>query len=117
MSEQIEIKVMFPAGAKVQQEIQIDEVKATSQSGILSGKAQLPTSAEYGKVLIYKQGDDLRVISAFCPHQNYDISKDPVKPDGNVYCSLHKRPICLYSEYNQAFKVELRGQDYVIPAG
>ncbi len=117
MSQQIETKVIFPVGAKAQEQIAIDDVKPTSQNGILSGKAHLPTSAEYGKVLIYQQGDDLRVISAYCPHQNYDISKDPIKPDGNVYCSLHKRPICLYSEYNQAFKVELRGQKYIIPAG
>jgi len=116
---QQDLKSFFPASGISNKTINISEVKATSEKHILVGRAQLPLSDAVQKVVIYKitldnGTEDLRVVSALCPHQGADISKDTLKPDGNVYCSLHRRPICIYSKYNQAYAVTLRDDEYVI---
>lgn len=69
------------------------------------------------KVLIFVQKlsdgkTEYRAIPAKCPHQGADISQDELKADGNVYCSLHHRPICVYSEYT--YLVEKRASKYFI---
>ncbi|WP_159084211.1 Rieske 2Fe-2S domain-containing protein [Saccharobesus litoralis] len=114
-----ELNVFYPAAGKCSARIKIEQVKETANPDVLVGKAQLPLTDHVGKVVIYKTilqdgSIDLRAVSAYCPHQGYDISKDPLKADGNVYCSLHRRPICIYSEYNQAFAVENSGDEYWI---
>ncbi|NTS78102.1 Rieske 2Fe-2S domain-containing protein [Catenovulum sp. SM1970] len=108
----------FPAMGQSAKAILVDKVQATKNPDVLKGKAILPGTDHETKVLIYLylQGAnlDMRLISAYCPHQGYDLTKEQLKNDGNIYCSLHRRPICIYSEHNQAYKVEKRGEDYYI---
>ena len=40
------------------------------------------------------------------------MSQDGLKVDGNVYCSLHHRPIRIFSEYNYAYLVEKRADKF-----
>lgn len=117
--KKIDLKVYYPAGGKVNNEIVIAEVKSTSHKHVFTGTAVLPLTEQEQKVIIYclelEEGNvDYRAIPARCPHQGADITTDELKLDGNVYCSWHRRPICVYSEYNQAFQVEKRGEQFFI---
>lgn len=110
----------FPAAGQSAVEIDISEVKPAQLSNVWVGRVQLPDTDKERKVVIYQaelpDGTiDKRVVPAACPHQGYDISYDELKADGNVYCTLHKRPICIYSEYNQAFNVVNEGERWYIP--
>ena len=112
------INLSYPAGGRTDNEILINNVK-TLRENVLIGMAKLPFASVEKAVVIYGQtiasGDiEYRTVSAQCPHQGADISRDELHADGNVYCSLHRRPICIYSEYNQAYLTEKRGDDYVI---
>jgi nitrite reductase/ring-hydroxylating ferredoxin subunit len=113
------IKKYFPAGGQAQVEIEITDISYTDRNDVILGKAILPLSSVAKNVVVYRQTLDngkteYRTISAKCPHQGADISQDELKPDGNVYCSLHRRPICIFSEYNYAYLVEKRGDKFVI---
>jgi len=115
------LKKIFPAAGISPESIEITDIKPTKNTGVLVGFTQLPFTGANQKVVVYhainENGeDDYRVISAACPHQGADISRDELKPDGNVYCSLHKRPICVFSKFNQAFAVEKRGEKFFIMA-
>lgn len=116
---QQDLKQFFPAGGVVNEDISISDVRPTNRDDVLVGQAILPLSESVQKIVIYKVDldnalEDLRAVSASCPHQGADISRDELKPDGNVYCSLHRRPICIYSKYNQAYAVIKRDEQYVI---
>ena len=113
------LQQFFPAGGVVNQEINITEVKNTARDDVFVGKAVLPFTESEQKIVIYQVTlengqDDLRAISASCPHQGADISRDELKADGNVYCSLHRRPICIYSKFNQAYAVTKRDDKFII---
>lgn len=113
------LKPFFPAGGIAQEDITIVDVKSTDRSDVLVGSALLPLASSVQKVVIYQVtledgSEDLRAVSASCPHQGADISRDELKADGNVYCSLHRRPICVYSKYNQAYPVVKRDGKYII---
>jgi len=113
------LKAFFPAGGRVDENINILDVQSTSRDDVLVGMAVLPFTDSRQKVVIYQltlsNGEsDYRAISASCPHQGADISRDTLKPDGNVYCSLHKRPICIYSKFNQAYAVVKHDGQYII---
>lgn len=115
----IELKSYYPAFAKIEQETEIVNVKSTKQINVLAGNAILPCSKNSDNVLIFihqlpNGKSDYRVVSALCPHQGADITNDELKEDGNVYCSWHRRPICIYGEYNDAYPVEKRGEQYFI---
>lgn len=108
----------YPAGGRSDKEIFIKNVKILREN-VLVGTAKLPFSSAEKSVVIYGQiladgNKEYRTVSAQCPHQGADISRDELNDDGNVYCSLHRRPICIYSEYNQAYLTEKRGDSYVI---
>lgn len=110
--------INYPAGGRCDNEVFINNVK-TLRAGVLIGMAKLPFASTEKPVVIYGQtlasgNKEYRTVSAQCPHQGADISRDELNVDGNVYCSLHRRPICIYSEYNQAYLTEKRGDDYVI---
>ncbi|WP_426370510.1 Rieske (2Fe-2S) protein [Pseudocolwellia sp. HL-MZ7] len=116
---QEELKQFFPAGGNVDENIDILDVQATSRDDVLVGMAVLPLTTAQQKIVIYQltlsNGEyDYRAISASCPHQGADISRDVLKPDGNVYCSLHRRPICIYSKFNQAYAVVKHDEQYII---
>lgn len=109
------------AGGIASANIVISDVTITKQPEVFTGTAQLPLFESPQKVVIYQMTlpnglFDIRAVPARCPHQGADISHDKLQPDGNVYCSLHRRPICIYSEYNQAYRVEIRDGNYIIPA-
>lgn len=109
----------YPAGGEVTQEIKLVEVKSTQRADVLLAKAKLPSASAEKPVVIYRQllanGEtEYRTISAKCPHQGADISQDELKPDGNVYCSLHRRPICIFSEYNRAYLTVKRADEFFI---
>ena len=113
------LKCFFPAGGLSNEIIEIKDVKKTQNNNVLTGGAILPFTTAKQKVVIYHSltelgESDYRAISASCPHKGADISKDELKDDGNVYCSLHKRPICVFSKFNQAFSVEKRDNKYYI---
>ena len=115
----IEVQPYYPAGGRVFEEVEITEVKATERGDVFFGKAITPSTAVAKNVIIYRRTFannrvEFRTVSAKCPHQGADISKDALKADGNVYCSLHQRPICIFSEYNHAYPVEKRGERYFI---
>ncbi len=119
MSTQNLIQKMFPAGGKVTSPVEVIDVKPTKVAGTFVGHTQLPNTTQSQKVVMYhivldSGFDDYRVIPAACPHQGADISRDELKPDGNVYCSLHKRPICVFSKFNQAFPVEIIDGKYFL---
>lgn len=124
---EITLKSFYPAIGKVNNDIEITNVQTTKQPHVLSGNAVLPCSEKSNKVLIFiyalpndeNNGEssgknDYRVVPALCPHQGADITNDELKADGNVYCSWHRRPICIYGEYNDAYPVEKRGEQYFI---
>ena len=113
------IKEYFPAGGQVEAEIEITSISASDRAEVTFGQAILPLSKQEKNVVIYQQilangKNEYRTISAKCPHQGADISRDELKADGNVYCSLHRRPICIFSEYNYAYLTEKRGDKYFI---
>lgn len=115
----IQLKQFYAPGGTSAQNIQIHNIQPTTQEYIYTGDATLPLSNRERRIVIYElmleSGDiDYRAVPAQCPHQGVDISRDEVKPDGNVYCSLHRRPICVYSEYNQAYRVEKRDGHFFI---
>lgn len=116
---EIELKSYYPAIGNVNNEIEITNIQKTKQLHVLSGNATLPCSVNSDNVLIFiyrlsNGKNDYRVVSALCPHQGADITNDELKADGNVYCSWHRRPICIYGEYNDAYPVEKRGEQYFI---
>jgi nitrite reductase/ring-hydroxylating ferredoxin subunit len=115
------IKEYFPAGGQVEAEIEIEitNISASDRADVTFGRAILPLSKQEKNVVIYQQmlangKKEYRTISAKCPHQGADISRDELKADGNVYCSLHRRPICIFSEYNYAYLTEKRADKYFI---
>ncbi len=114
-----ELKEYFPAGGKSTQEIEISDIQPTGSASVVTGYALLPERDNAEKVVIYQlsladNSEEYRLIPASCPHKGADISQDELKPDGNIYCSIHRRPICIYSEYNQAYAVEKRDSHYFI---
>lgn len=113
------LKHFFTAGGVAKDDINITNVNPTGRDDVFVGHAILPSTTLEQKVVIYQVtladgSEDLRAVSAACPHQGADISRDELKTDGNVYCSLHKRPICIYSKYNQAYPVVNRNGNYII---
>lgn len=111
----------FPATGISEVDIEITNIKPAPAENAWNGKALLPGMEMVRKVVIYQaelpDGTvDKRVVLAACPHQGYDISYDELKEDGNVYCTLHKLPICVYSEHNRAFSVINEGERWYIPA-
>lgn len=116
----IPLKQIYPPGGEAEKDIEINNVELTSQPHVYAGSARLPLSNRETRVVIYELHletgvTEYRTVPAQCPHQGADISRDELKPDGNVYCSLHRRPICIYSEYNQAFAVEKRtGRFFIV---
>lgn len=117
--KEIELEHYYPAGGKTEIEIEIKSVESTKRDDVFIGVAVLPLSTREKKVVIYQlvladNSIELRAVSAHCPHQAADISHDKLNQDGNVYCSLHRRPICIFSEYNQAYSVEKRAEQYFI---
>ncbi len=115
------MKTIYPAAATVNVDIEITNIKTTKLDGVWTGHAILPEEDCLSKIVIYAvikedESIDYRAISAYCPHQHYDISKEPLKEDGNIYCSLHRRPICIYSEYNMAYPVTKNGNDFILKA-
>jgi len=112
-------KMYFPAGGKASEEIAITEITYTDRASVIFGRAILPLSPLEKPVVIHCQtlanGEtEYRTISAKCPHQGADISHDELKEDGNVYCSLHRRPIGIFSEYNHAYLTEKRLGNFFI---
>ncbi len=115
----IKLKKYYPPGGISAKEIQITNIRSTDREDVLVGDAILPSTAREKPIVIYKlmleNGTiEYRAVPALCPHQGADISRDELKADGNVYCSLHRRPICIYSEYNHAYLVEQRESEFVI---
>lgn len=113
------LSVFYPAAGKSNQEIAITQLKNTQREGVWIGQAISPLTSTEEEFVIYQvihKNDviDYRAIPAKCPHQGANISNDKVNADGNVYCSLHRRPICLFSEYNKAYAVIKRDDDFYI---
>ncbi|MGB1263526.1 MAG: Rieske 2Fe-2S domain-containing protein [Cognaticolwellia sp.] len=113
------LKEYFPAGGQAHENVEIHDITQSDRADVFFGRAILPPSTLAKDVVIYGQtlangNKEYRTISAKCPHQGADISQDLLKGDGNVYCSLHKRPICIFSEYNYAFLVEKRDDKFFI---
>lgn len=107
-----ELKEYYPPGRQAEEKVEITDIEPATIENTWVGKAVMPDTAKAKKVVIYAltlaNGDtEYRVVPAACPHQGYDISYDELKTDGNVYCTLHKRPICIYSEYNHAYRAEI----------
>lgn len=114
-----ELKAYYPAGSRVSHPIEVFQVKASEAANTWVGEALLPNTEQAQKVVIFGLTmdcgeEEYRLVPAACPHQGFDISRDILKNDGNVYCSLHRRPICIYSEYNQAYQVKREGEQYFI---
>ncbi len=115
----LNIKEYFPAGGHTSEEIQMTDIRYTARGDVIFARAILPPLKLAKEMVIYYQTlpngkDEYRTISAKCPHQGADISQDELQADGNVYCSLHHRPICIFSEYNYAYLVEKRADKFVI---
>lgn len=115
----ITLNKYYPAGGRTEQEINVIDVKPTERADVLLAMAKLPYASTEKPVVIYCQtlanGEtEYRTVSAKCPHQGADISRDELKADGNVYCSLHRRPICIFSEYNHAYLTVKRADKFVI---
>lgn len=115
------IDTYYVAGGKSNEEIEILSITPTKQEGVWRGRATLPGGYVEKDLVIYqltnKENEiEYRTVPAQCPHQGADISNDKLNKDGNVYCSLHRRPICVFSEYNQAFLVEKRAEGFFIMA-
>jgi nitrite reductase/ring-hydroxylating ferredoxin subunit len=109
----------YPAGGRVEHEIKIIGVKSTQRDDVLIAMAKLPSASVEKPVVIYQQllanGEtEYRTVSARCPHQGADITDDKLNADGNVYCSLHRRPICIFSEYNHAYLTVKRADEFFI---
>lgn len=114
-----ELKEYYPPGRQAQAPVEITDVTPAKTANAWVGNALMPDTAKPKKVVIYAltlENEDIeyRVVPAACPHQGYDISYDPLKTDGNVYCTLHRRPICIYSEYNHAYSVKVEEGRYFI---
>lgn len=111
----------YSAGGTSDQEVEILSIKPTKREGVWRGRVTLPAGYVEKDVVIYQLTNrenviEYRTVPAQCPHQGADISNDKLNKDGNVYCSLHRRPICVFSEYNQAFLVEKRHERFFIVA-
>ena len=104
----IQLTSLYPAAGKSSNEIAITAINNTQREYVWVGKAFSPITGVEEEFMIYQlqlnNGNiDYRAVPAKCPHQ-----------DGNVYCSLHRRPICLYSEYNNAYAVIKRNGVFYI---
>ncbi|GHE79005.1 Rieske 2Fe-2S domain-containing protein [Thalassotalea profundi] len=115
----LSLKVFYPAGGKSNSEIIISQIVDTKLEGVMVGLALSPLTGVEEQFVIYQftyknNMIDYRAVPAKCPHQGANISNDEVKADGNVYCSLHRRPICIYSEYNTAYAVINRDNNFYI---
>lgn len=111
--------VFFRAGGLASKEVEITNITYTNRAEVIYGRTTLPLSTRETDVVIYSQvlasgNTEYRTVSTKCPHQGADIREDELKLDGNVYCSLHRRPICIFSEYNYAFLVEKREDKFFI---
>ncbi|MDO6427313.1 Rieske 2Fe-2S domain-containing protein [Thalassotalea sp. 1_MG-2023] len=108
----------FPCGGVIDHEVPVFDVKPLKQNNAWNAIATLPPANTAKAIIIYCLGEgeeaEYRTIPAKCPHQGADLSHDELKHDGNVYCHLHKRPICVFSEYNYAFNVIKRDNKFVI---
>ena len=85
-------KRYFSVGGKTNEEIEITDISFTDRPNVILGRAILPLSKLEKNVVIYGQ----------------------TLADGNVYCSLHHRPIGVFSEYNYAYLVEKRADKFFI---
>lgn len=115
----IQLTSLYPAAGKSSNEIAITAINNTQREYVWVGKAFSPITGVEEEFMIYQlqlnDGNiDYRAVPAKCPHQGANISNEKVHQDGNVYCSLHRRPICLYSEYNNAYAVIKRNGVFYI---
>ena len=113
------LNVFYPAAGQSDSEVIINQIKDTQLQGVKVGIALSPLTGVEEEFVIYQldhkhKMTDYRAVPARCPHQGANISNDGVKADDNVYCSLHRRPICIYSEYNNAYAVIKRGNNFYI---
>lgn len=113
------LNTYYPAGGQVTQEIKLVDVKPTQRKDVLFAMGKLPYASAEKPVVIYSQilangAIEYRTISAKCPHQGADISQDELNSDGNIYCSLHRRPIGVFSEYNRAYLTVKRENEFFI---
>ncbi|GHF93664.1 Rieske 2Fe-2S domain-containing protein [Thalassotalea marina] len=113
------IKQYFSAGGRISAEQQVMQIQDTNQNNVWRGRAILPPANLEKDILIYQatteQGETkYRAVPAKCPHQGVDLVDDVLKEDGNVYCHLHKRPICIFSEYNFGFDVVKRDEQFYL---
>lgn len=109
----------YPANGRVDKEIEIIDISPTERADVFIGMARLAPASAEKPVVIYCQTlangkKEYRTVSAKCPHQGADISRDELNADGNVYCSLHRRPIGIFSEYNHAYLTEKRAEGFFI---
>lgn len=113
------IKQFFSAGGRLSTEQKVTQIRDTRQPNVWRGRAVLSPANLEKDILIYQAITEngefkYRAIPAKCPHQGVDLAEDKLKDDGNVYCHLHKRPICVFSEYNNGFDVLKREETFYL---
>lgn len=47
------------------------------------------TADPVGKLLMFRHNHELRAISAFCPHQDFDMTGVELDNDGCITCPFH----------------------------
>ncbi len=67
---------------------------------------QLPSARYPEKFLIFKIGGSYRAVSAYCPHQGYDLSEVDLDEALCLNCPLHQRTICLEGEGSSSYAVK-----------
>lgn len=116
---QSELTQYYPPGQTAPTPVEITNVTPATIENTWIGFALMPDAEKVRKVVIYaltltSGEEEYRVVPAACPHQGYDISYDKLKNDGNVYCTLHRRPICIYSENNHAYEAKIENNRYYL---
>ncbi|WP_199610460.1 Rieske 2Fe-2S domain-containing protein [Flocculibacter collagenilyticus] len=79
------------------------------------GKAQLPGGQAPVDLMIFERDGEMRTISAYCPHQGFELCDEPLDSDGVIWCPLHALAIPVFGKRNRSYLVnEIDGKYYIV---
>lgn len=92
--------------------IDISNVKPVKVLGDLrwTGKAKFPGTPRPRSIVIFQLGEDVVAISAFCPHEQADLSEGRFVEPYVIECPLHQNRYDLRTGAIKTFSVEMEGE-------
>ena len=95
--------------------VEVSDIQAGAKDGMWLGKALLPGKRYVGNVMIFKHGSEYVLISAYCPHNGYDLSRECLQGD-RIICPLHGWEIAVFDSGANVdrYQVEKQGEHFTI---